>query len=193
VRLDLSLCTIRDWDARDAPALARHANDRSVWRNLRDAFPHPYTLADAERWIRAATGAQPVTNFAIAVRDEAAGGIGIILGQDVYARTAELGYWLGQPFWGRGIMTEAVGAFTEYAFAHFALHRIAARVFEWNPASARVLEKCGYRLEGRCRRAVTKDGRTMDELLYAVLSPSPPCPTRDQAPLPPAPPGIRGQ
>lgn len=169
VLLTLARCAIREWDQGDADSLARYANSRRVWQTLRDAFPHPYTRADAQRWIQYATSTQPVTQFAIVVDGEVAGGIGLILGQDVYRRSAQLGYWLGEPFWGRGIMTEAVQAFTEYAFANFDLCRIAARVFQGNVASRRVLEKAGFRLEGRLRRAVTKEGRTLDEFIYAVL------------------------
>jgi RimJ/RimL family protein N-acetyltransferase len=134
---------------------------------LRDAFPHPYTPADARRWIQGATSTKPATQFAIVVAGEAAGGIGLILGQDVYRCSAELGFWLGEPLWGRGIATEAVNAITEYAFATFDLCRIAARVFEGNVASRRVLEKAGFQLEGHLRKAVVKEGRTLDEFLYA--------------------------
>jgi RimJ/RimL family protein N-acetyltransferase len=91
------------------------------------------------------------------------------MGEDLRAGTAEIGYWLGEPFWGRGIATAAVAAFTAHAFADLGLRRVFARVLEWNPASARVLEKCGYALEGRLRRSALKDGKVADELLYARL------------------------
>ena len=169
MRLMLARCAIREWEPGDAGALARNANSRKVWLMLRDAFPHPYTLADAQRWIQCATSTRPPTHFAIVVEDQAAGGIGLTIGQDVYRRSAELGYWLGEPFCGRGIMTEAVKAFTEYAFAHFPLSRIAARVFEGNVGSQRVLEKAGFQLEGRLRQAVVKEGRPLDEVVYAVV------------------------
>lgn len=165
----LTRCAVRSYRPEDAPALARHADDRRVWLNLRDRFPHPYTLADAERWIREATSAAPETHFAIAVDGEAAGGVGLELQGDVYRRSAELGYWLGAAHWGRGIATEAVRAVTAHGFEALGLGRIYAAVFEWNSASRRVLEKAGYALEGRLRRAVTKDGRTLDLYLYAVV------------------------
>lgn len=94
------------------------------------------------------------------------GGIGLHPQPDVMRRSLEIGYWLGQPYWGRGIASEAVAAMTRYAFEHFDVARVFALVFEWNPASARVLEKAGYRLEGRLRKAVTKEQRTMDMLVY---------------------------
>lgn len=150
-------------------SLVRHANNYAVWRSLRDAFPHPYTLADAHRWVRTASSSDPPTHLAIVVSGQAVGGIGLTMGDDVYRQTAELGYWLGEAYWGRGIMTEAVRAFTEWAFDTFDLSRIAARVFDGNPGSVRVLEKCGYRFEGRFARAVVKEGRTLDELVYANI------------------------
>ncbi|HWP99308.1 MAG TPA: GNAT family protein [Vicinamibacterales bacterium] len=169
MELPLTRCAIRSWHPADAHALARHANSRAVWRNLRDRFPHPYTLADAEAWIARARAARPETHFAIAVGGEAVGGIGLELQIDVARRSAEIGYWLGEAYWGRGIATEAVRALTEHAFAAFDLCRIYAFVFEWNPASARVLEKAGFIREARLRKAVTKDGRTIDAFLYALV------------------------
>jgi RimJ/RimL family protein N-acetyltransferase len=109
-----------------------------------------------------------LTSYAIVVDGEAVGGIGIVLQPDVFRRSAEIGYWLGEQYWGRGIVTEALRALTEYAFANFDLCRIYAGVFESNPASMRVLEKAGYAFEGRMKKAVTKDGKTMDDFIYAI-------------------------
>jgi ribosomal-protein-alanine N-acetyltransferase len=167
--LELPGCRVRPWRPGDEPALARHADSRKVWLNVRDVFPHPYTLADAERWVREAAAASPPTQFAIEVEGEAAGGVGLLLQEDVARRSAELGYWLGEAYWGRGIMTEVVRAFTDHAFATFDLCRVYACVFDWNPASVRVLEKAGYAFEGRLRKSVTKDGHTLDQLVYAVV------------------------
>jgi ribosomal-protein-alanine N-acetyltransferase len=170
-RIACERCELRGWLADDVPSLVRHANNRNVWRNLRDRFPNPYTLADAQAWVAIAGHRVPETGFVIAVAGEAVGGIGIELQTDIYRRSAEIGYWLGESFWGRGIATEAVRAMSEHAFAEFDLCRLYAKVFEWNPASARVLEKAGYTLEGRLRQSVTKDGQTIDEMLYARLRP----------------------
>jgi RimJ/RimL family protein N-acetyltransferase len=169
MEISLSRSSLRPWKPGDEESLVRHANSRVIWRNLRDAFPHPYTLSDARRWIEMANPTQPITNFAIVVEGEAAGGIGLALKDDVFRRSAEIGYWLGEKYWGRGIVTEAVRAVTDYAFASFDLCRVFAGVFEWNPASTRVLEKAGYEFECRIKKSVTKDGETIDELIYAIV------------------------
>lgn len=169
MELKLSKSVLRAWKPGDEASLVLHANSRIVWRNLRDAFPHPYTFADAKRWIETANPVTPITNFAIEVDGAAVGAIGLVLREDVFRRSAEIGYWLGEEFWGRGIVTEAVRAVTEYAFATFDLCRVYAGVFEWNPASMRVLEKAGYEFECRMKKSVTKDGETIDELIYAVV------------------------
>ena len=171
---------IRPWLPSDAADLARLADNRAVWRNLRDAFPHPYARKDARAWIRAVTRQFPCIHFAIVVAPPGAdprpaspvlaGGIGIIPQSDVHAGTAEIGYWLGEPFWGRGIMTQALAAFTDFAFAEFRLRRLYASVLEWNAASMRVLEKCGYAAEGRLRKSALKDGTVADEILYAKVA-----------------------
>jgi len=160
---------IRSWDVGDVEAIVKYANNRNVWINLRDSFPHPYTITNALEWVYNAKGQKPETQFAIASIDEAIGGIGIAPQTDVYSRSAEIGYWLGEPFWGKGIATMAVKAMTEYTFAQFNVVRIYAKVFEWNPASTRVLEKAGFRCEGRLRKSVTKIGQTIDELVYAII------------------------
>jgi RimJ/RimL family protein N-acetyltransferase len=167
IKLNKSL--LREWKPADEKSLVKHANNRRIWRNLRDSFPHPYTLADAREWIEIANPVGPITNFAIVVDGAAVGGIGLMLKDDVFRRTAEIGYWLGEEFWGRGIVTEAVCAVTDYAFATFDLCRVYAGVFEWNAASMRVLEKAGYEFECRMKKSVTKDGQTIDEVIYAVV------------------------
>ena len=169
MELTLSKSTLRPWKPGDEESLVRHANNRAIWRNVRDAFPHPYTLVDAKHWIEIANPTAQVANFAIVVDGAAVGGIGLVLKDDVFRRSAEIGYWLGEEYWGRGIVTEAVFAVTDYAFATFDLCRVYAGVFEWNPASMRVLEKAGYELECRMRKSVTKDGVTIDELIYAII------------------------
>jgi len=161
---------IRNWRPEDAPSLAHHANDRRIWLNMRDAFPHPYTLADAEAFLVRAASMVPVTYFAIAVDEAAVGGIGYTLHDDVERVSAEIGYWLGTAFWGRGIMTSALAAVTAHAFGeHPELRRIYAVPFGGNGASLRVLEKAGYRLEGRMRQSAIKDGTVIDQLLYATI------------------------
>jgi RimJ/RimL family protein N-acetyltransferase len=153
----------------DAPDLARYADDREVWLNLRDAFPHPYRLEHAEAFIADAL-AQPVeTRFAIEVEGRACGAVGFMLHPDVERVSAEIGYWLGRPFWGRGIATEAVRAVTLHAVSAHGLTRVYAVPYEWNAASCRVLEKAGFSLEARMRRSAVKDGRVIDQFLYAFV------------------------
>ena len=166
MEIALTKCTLRPWQLIDAASLAKHANNRKVWLGLRDVFPHPYTIQDANEFLRFVVSQQPTTDFCIDISGPA-GGIGIRLGADVHRYTAELGYWLGEEFWRRGVMSEAVTIFTDYCFNNFSLHRIYAGPFANNPTSARVLEKAGFVLEGRLRNNVVKDGQILDSLLYA--------------------------
>jgi len=163
----LERCTIRKWRMDDAPSLAKHANNRRVWLGLRDAFPHPYTIEDANRFLQGSVAGAPRKNFCIEIDGVAVGGIGLRPGEDVHRHTAEFGYWLAEEFWGKGIMTEVVPAFVDYCFKEFSLNRIYAEPFSNNPASARVLEKAGFVLEGRLRKNVVNDGKVVDSLLYA--------------------------
>jgi len=167
MQLILKRCTIRPWRLDDAESLVKHANNRKVWIALRDIFPHPYTIEDANTFLKSVINSEPVTLFCVEANGAAVGGIGIRIGTDVHRRTAELGYWLSEEFWGRGIMTEAVGAFTDFCFQNFSLRRIYAEPFANNPASARVLEKAGFIFEGRLKNNVLKDGKLLDSLLYA--------------------------
>jgi RimJ/RimL family protein N-acetyltransferase len=167
MQLVLQRCTIRPWRLDDAESLAKHANNRKVWLSLRDKFPHPYTSEDARKFLEATVKSEPITDFCIEVNGAAIGGIGIHLGIDVHRHTAELGYWLGEEYWAGGIMTEAVKAFTDFCCEEFQLRRVYAEPFANNPASARVLEKAGFALEGRLKNNVLKDGKLLDSLLYA--------------------------
>jgi [ribosomal protein S5]-alanine N-acetyltransferase len=162
-------CAIRSFRAEDAQSLAQHANDRGIWINLRDRFPHPYTIEDARAWIARAHSEEDSTSFAIDVAGEAVGGIGLKLNDDVERVGAEIGYWVGRAFWGRGIATDAVRAFTAHAFATRELTRIYALPFADNAASIRVLEKAGYVREGVLRRSAIKDGVVRDQLMYAQV------------------------
>ncbi|MHB8418258.1 MAG: GNAT family N-acetyltransferase [Myxococcales bacterium] len=168
--LTLQRSLVRPWRPEDVDSLAEHADDLRIWRNLRDRFPHPYTRADAEAWIAANARLEAPTNFAIEVGGRAVGGIGVTPQQDVFRHSAEIGYWLGVAHWRKGIATEAVGAVSEWAFQGLGVHRLYAGVFAWNRASARVLEKAGYRLEGRLREAAVKAGETVDLYVFARLA-----------------------
>jgi RimJ/RimL family protein N-acetyltransferase len=170
VRLDLGDgYLIREFRDSDIERLVQYADNENVARHLEDRFPHPYTEEKARDWLAYVAEQDPLTNFAIAEESGLIGGIGFQKREDVYRRTAELGYWLGGPFWGLGIAPRAVRAITEWAFESFGLERIQARVFEANPASCRVLEKAGFTYEGRLRRSVLKLNVIMDQVVYAIL------------------------
>jgi len=160
---------LRPWSPGDAPALAKYANNRKVWLNLRDLFPHPYTLEHARAFLEMAAGRNPPTVLAIATAEEAIGSIGLSPNQDVHRLTAEMGYWLAEPYWGKGIMSEAVARCADYGFETFGLLRIYAEPYAHNGASCRVLEKAGFALEGRLRSSVIKDGQILDQFMYAKV------------------------
>ena len=167
MRLECGKCVVRDWTRADKPSLVRFANNRNVWRNLKDRFPHPYTEQDAEAWFAFLEGMAAPTAWAIEVEGQAVGGLGVDPGKGMHAKTGNFGYWLGEPYWGRGIMTAAVGQTAPYVLERFGLVRLESPVFEWNPASMRVLEKCGFQREGVLRRSLVKDGELIDQVLYA--------------------------
>jgi RimJ/RimL family protein N-acetyltransferase len=170
MQLKLSTCDVRSWRASDAASLSTHANNRKVWINLRDRFPHPYSEKDARAFLRHIQQTPEETFLAIVVDGEAVGGIGFVKQPDVERVSAEIGYWLGEAFWGRGITTDALRAVTRYAFDHHQLSRLFALPFATNVASCRVLEKAGYGLEGRLRRSAIKDGVILDQLQYACIA-----------------------
>jgi ribosomal-protein-alanine N-acetyltransferase len=169
--LRLTSCVVRSWRTADAEPLARHADNRKIWLNLRDAFPHPYTTQDAREFIRSVRNRAPETTFAIDVDGDAIGSVGFVLRHDVERVSAEIGYWLAEPFWGRGIATDALAATTDYAIATYQLTRVYALPFAWNAASCRVLEKVGYRLEARLHRSAIKNGVITDQMQYAFVVP----------------------
>jgi ribosomal-protein-alanine N-acetyltransferase len=169
MKLSFGEWCVRNYEDRDIPALAKYANNRKIWLNLLDQFPHPYTKTDARNWLQHVRSQEYETHFAIASEIELIGSIGFQVRKDVHCKMIEIGYWLGEPFWGKGIATRALRAMTDYAFTQHDLVRIQAGVFDYNPASARVLEKAGYTFEARLRRSVFKDGKIVDMLLYAIL------------------------
>lgn len=170
MHLSLPSCSVRSWHVRDVASLVANANDRDIWLNLRDRFPHPYTIRDGASFIKVARDLRPETFFAIAVDDNAVGGIGFVLQHDVERVSAEIGYWLGRPYWGRGIASEALVALTRHAIDAHGLTRVFALPFAHNVASCRVLEKSGYVLEGRLRRSAIKNGQIIDQLQYAFVA-----------------------
>ncbi|MGC9470892.1 MAG: GNAT family N-acetyltransferase [Bacteroidales bacterium] len=160
---------LRPLRPQDAPVLARLANNEKISINLRDAFPHPYTLKDALDFIGMCMKCAPVNVFAIDWEGLYVGNIGIHPEKDVYRRSGEIGYFLGEPYWNKGIMTRAVRLTVEYGFGELDLVRIHTGVFEYNVASQKVLEKCGFVKEGVFRKAVFRQGKLVDEIRYALL------------------------
>ena len=162
---------VRAWRKADADALVTHANNINVARNLRDRFPHPYTRADARAFLKHAVSAADPTNLAIEVDGEAAGAIGYVPGRDVERFSAEIGYWLGEAAWGRGIATEALQLVTLHAFSEMRYLRLFALPFADNVGSIRVLEKAGYHREGVLQSSSVKYGVPKDQILYARVNP----------------------
>lgn len=162
---------LREWRLEDVRSVAAFANNKRIADNLRNAFPHPYTEKDAEAFITACLSADERAKCfrAVSVDGVAIGSIGLFLKEDVYCKTAELGYWLAEPFWGKGIMTAAVSRICSHAFASYDIVRIFAEPFAGNTASRRVLERAGFTLEGILKKNVFKCGRLMDSCIYALL------------------------
>lgn len=162
-------CVLRPWAPGDKASLIANANNRNVWRNLTELFPHPYTEADADAWLRIASGPDLGIKLAIELDGVAVGGVGARADTGVFARTAQIGYWLGEPHWGQGIVTAAGRALLDYLKQDARFVRLEARVFEWNPASMRVLEKLGFERVAVLRKSVTKDGQLIDSVLYSYV------------------------
>lgn len=160
---------LRSWQEGDAKSVAAYANNPKIAANLRDAFPSPYMLKDAEEYVAFSVNADETAGFqrVIEVNGEAAGNISISCGQDVYRKSAELGYWLAEPFWGNGIMPEAIRQVCEEAFRRYDIVRIYAEPFAWNSGSRRALEKAGFALEAVLKNSVYKNGNIGDSCIYS--------------------------
>lgn len=160
---------LRIFTPEDAEHLAVIANNPKVAANLRDAFPCPYAREDAVKFIADAMAANPTNRFAIEWKGQHVGNVGIFPGEDIYRLSAEIGYFIAEPYWGKGIATEAVRQIVEYGFSTLGMIRIYAGVFAYNPASMKVLEKCGFQKEGIARNALIKNGKIWDEHRYAII------------------------
>lgn len=168
---DQTEIALRPWAAGDEEPLVAIANNRRIWRNLTDQFPHPYTDADARDWIEVANAnPENARNWAVTAEGDVVGCVGFErLADPLGAKTAEIGYWVGEPHWGQGIATAALGKAVRVAFEDYDFVRVQASVFGWNPASGRVLEKAGFELEARHASRIFKDGEICDQLMYARL------------------------
>lgn len=164
-------CTIREWRAEDKAALAALLNNKKILDNLRDGLPYPYTEGDAAEFISAMRAADKMKTFAFAIAagEALVGSIGAFRCENIHARTAEMGYYIGEPYWGRGLATGAVRQVCKFIFEHTDIIRIFAEPFAYNTASCRVLEKAGFQLEGVLRGNAVKNGKILDMKLYALV------------------------
>lgn len=165
------VCQIRWWSLDDAKDLAAAISNPKVQDNLRDGLPFPYTEQDAKDYISYILSADKNNTFAFAITvdDRAIGSIGAFRQSNIHSQTAEIGYYIAEPYWGRGIMTDAVKQLCEYVFSHSNIIRLYAEPFAFNLGSCRVLEKAGFRYEGTLRSNAVKNGRVIDMKLYARL------------------------
>jgi ribosomal-protein-alanine N-acetyltransferase len=154
---------IRAWKKADAFSLAAAANNANISNMMRDGFPFRYTKKDADEWILLNEDKEPVTNFAVVVDNQFAGAIGFLQKENIYRKNAEIGYWLGEPFWNKGIATEAVRQLVTYIFSEFQVDRVYAEVFSNNPASMKVLEKNGFHLEAVHKKSIIKNNQVLDD------------------------------
>lgn len=159
--------TLRPWQTSDLDTLVNYANNYQIAKNLTNHFPHPYTRESGEGFIAMATEKEPYHIFAIDVKGEAVGAIGVHPQSDIFCKNAEMGYWLAEPFWGQGIVTEAIRRMLSYSFKTWNIDRVFARPFGSNLGSQRVLEKAGFQLEARFENTIWKNQQYEDELVYA--------------------------
>ncbi len=160
---------LRELDWADRHRLAELMNNKKIWNNIRDYIPYPYSVSDAEYFINLVEKDIANKVFAIEFENEFCGVVSLTLKKDIYRKSAEIGYWMGEPFWGKGIMSEAVRLMIKHGFEEFDLIRIFARVFENNTASMRVLEKNGFKKEGVFKKALVKNGKILDEHRFYIL------------------------
>ena len=160
---------LREWKKSDAAALAEIANNKKIWDNVRDRLPYPYTKKDAKEWLASVKKQKTVTTFCVEADGELAGSIGFTLKEDVYRKNAEIGYFIGEPYWGKGIATEAIRQLVEYIQKKFDVVRIYAEVFDYNKASMKVLEKNGFYLECVRKKAAIKNNLIVDDYVWVKL------------------------
>lgn len=159
---------LRKWQDSDLDSLVKHANNYNIAKFLTNQFPHPYSKEDGLRYLSLIRDDNPTKVFAIDVDGEAVGSIGIFPQTDIHCKNAEIGYWLSEEYWGKGIMPEAIKSIVDYGFKTFDISRIFARPFSSNKKSQRVLEKVGLVLEGKFEKVLFKNGEYLDELIFAI-------------------------
>lgn len=162
---------LRSWKIEDAAALAQMLNNRNIVSNLRDGIPFPYTVKDATEFLQSTAIPQHFHHFCIEVNKHVAGSISISQKNDVYRKTAEMGYYIAEPYWKRGVATKAIAIATEFAWKNLDIIKIYAEVFEFNTASMRVLEKNNYKLEAIRKKHVIKNGKFWDDYIWVIFKP----------------------
>lgn len=160
--------TLRPWHINDAEELANIANNKNIAQFMADVFPHPYTIENAKTFIAFATSNPSSKIFAIIVDGKPIGSIGLHLQTDILRKNAEIGYWLSELYWGKGIIAKAIPQIVDYGFSNMDIVRIFARIFGTNIASQKVVEKCGFMLEGKYEKTIFKNGDYLNELIYAI-------------------------
>ena len=167
------ICKIRKWELSDATDLATALSNKKIQDNLRDGLPYPYTEQDGTDYISAMLSADENETFAFAITvdNKVIGSIGVFRQVNIHRQTAELGYYIAEEYWGKGIMTEAVKQICEYVFENSDIIRIYAEPFAYNAASCRVLEKAGFQSEGTLRCNAVKNGKVIDMKMYSLLKP----------------------
>lgn len=160
---------LRPWQRQDAQALTAIANNKKIWNQVRDRFPSPYTMVDALQWIAFCEKQQPLQQFCIAVGTQVVGSIGWISQEDVARKSAEIGYFIGESYWGKGFATAAINALTQHLESEGQLVRLFAHTFAHNKASMRVLQKAGFYLESIRRKAAYKNGEILDDYVWVKL------------------------
>jgi [ribosomal protein S5]-alanine N-acetyltransferase len=166
--VDLNAVTIRPLGYEDVPELAKMANNKKIWVNVRDRMPYPYNEKDAEHFIKFTNATQPVTVFGICYQQQLIGAIGLHANEDVYRYNYELGYWIGEDHWNKGYATKAIQLMCEFGFKELKANRIVASVFDYNNASKHILQKLGFKCEGIFVKNVFKSGKFIDEHYYAM-------------------------
>jgi ribosomal-protein-alanine N-acetyltransferase len=169
ISLDAGLCELRTLQPADAETMARYANNEGIWQNVRDYFPHPYRLEDAQTFIATEVLREAPQNLGIIYQETCIGVIGFYPMQDVYRLTADFGYWIGEPFWGKGITSAAISIMVEYIFANTGIIRLQSSVFAFNEASMRVLTKNGFTLDCISRKGAIKNGVIIYEYRFSRL------------------------
>jgi len=160
---------LREWNEADLDSLVKYANNPNIAKWLTNKFPHPYTYEDGKAYLSKIANDNPTKIFAIEVNGEAVGSIGILPLSDIHEKNAEIGYWLAEEYWGKGIVMSAIQEIVNYGFQTFDIVRVFAITFSTNLNSQRVLEKSGFTFEARLMKALFKNGEFIDELIYSKL------------------------